>query len=251
MIIVSWNVNGINTSYEDLKKLIQEETPDILCIQEIKTINVPKLEGYTVCINPSSKDSKHYGTAIYSKVKPLSIRNGFGDEEFDLEGRVINFEFEDFNLYNVYVPSGARKKDKLESERRLKRKYRFFDVLTEYVYKSDKQSIICGDFNRISKEIDGENITPSIKYSGFAPKEQEWFSEILTKYVDAFRIYHEGESGKYTWWPNGKNFFNQNRGFRFDYFLVSNSLKNKIARCDILDKKESSDHAPIVLELEF
>ena len=109
MKIISWNVNGIQARKRDksLDRLIENENPDILCIQEIRTTNVPKLEDYTVCINPWSKYSNYYGTAIYTKICPISIRNGFGDEEFDLEGRVINFEFEEFNLL-MFMPLQAQ-----------------------------------------------------------------------------------------------------------------------------------------------
>ena len=134
----------------------------------------------------------------------------------DAEGRVIRMEFENFYLYDVYCPSGA------SSPERLDRKYRFYDEFTKYVYKSNKPSIICGDFNRISQEIDAKNPKNIKGKSGFMPEEREWFDEILTKYVDAFRKFHP-EGDNFSWWPNRKGYREENKVYRFDYFLVSNT----------------------------
>lgn len=125
MKIISWNVNGIKSKFEsgDLEDLINKQNPDILCIQEIKTKDVPKLEGYECCSYPSSKSSNYYGTAIYTKrhIHYLDCIKGFEDEEFDTEesdseGRVIKLEFENFNLYNVYAPTGAGKNGQYEKK---------------------------------------------------------------------------------------------------------------------------------------
>lgn len=151
-------------------------------------------------------------------------------------------EFENFYLYNVYCPSGA------SSQERLGRKFRFYDEFTEYVYKSNKPSIICGDFNRISAEIDAKNPKNIKGKSGFLPEEQEWFKEILTKYVDAFRKFHD-DGDNFTWWPNRKGFREENKGYRFDYFLVSNTFENTLTESYILKDQMGSDHAPTVLEL--
>ena len=142
----------------------------------------------------------------------------------------------------VICPSGA------SSPERLDRKYRFYDELTKYVYKSNKPSIICGDFNRISAEIDAKNPKNIKGKSGFLPEEQEWFKEILTKYVDAFRKFHP-EGDNFSWWPNRKGFREENKGYRFDYFLVSNTFENTLTDSYILKDQMGSDHAPIVLEL--
>lgn len=257
MKIISWNICGINSANEeDFLDDIFKEDPDVLCIQEIKTSMIPEVEGYVSCSNPYCDKPNLYGTAIYTKIKAIDVQTGFEDEKDECikqlndEGRVIKMEFEDFNLFNVYAPSGARTKDKSESIRRLKRKYRFFDELTEYVLKSDKPSIICGDFNRISKEIDAKNPKNIKGKSGFLKKEQEWFEEILTEYVDAFRKFNQ-EGDNFTWWPNRKGFRKENKGYRFDYFLVSNDFEDKITNSYILKDQCGSDHAPIVLELDL
>lgn len=243
MKIISWNVNGLKSIIEKgfLEEIIAQN-PDILCLQEVKSTEIPEIENYISYNYPASELVNLYGTAIYTKVEPLSARKGFGDKEFDAEGRVIRMEFENFYLYNVYCPSGA------SSPERLDRKFRFYDEFTEYVYKSNKPSIICGDFNRISAEIDAKNPKNIKGKSGFLPEEQEWFKEILAKYVDAFRKFHK-DGDNFTWWSNRKGAREANKGYRFDYFLVSNTFENTLADSYILKDQMGSDHAPIVLDL--
>lgn len=182
MKIISWNVNGIKSKYKsgNLEDLIKNEKPDILCIQEIKTKDVPEIDGYSLYSYPASKNSRFYGTALYTKIEPLSVDKGFGDDEFDQEGRVIRLEFENFNLFNVYSPSGAGSDDKL------KRKYRFFDEFTKYFKNSKKPVVVCGDFNRMAAEIDSKRPELMKNKSGFMPEEQEWFKEILKELFDEY-----------------------------------------------------------------
>ena len=243
MKIISWNVNVLKSIIDKgfLEEIIAQD-PDILCLQEVKSTEIPEIENYISYNYPASELVNLYGTAIYTKVEPLSVRKGFGDKEFDAEGRVIRMEFENFYLYNVYCPSGA------SSQKRLDRKFRFYDEFTEYVYKSNKPSIICGDFNRISAEIDAKNPKNIKGKSGFLPEEQEWFKEVLTKYVDAFRKFHK-DGDNFTWWSNRKGYREDNKGYRFDYFLVSNTFENTLTDSYILKDQMGSDHAPIVLEL--
>lgn len=243
MKIISWNVNGIKSVINGgfLDEIFAQK-PDVLCLQEVKSTEIPEIDGYIAYNYPARENSNFYGTAVYTKIEPLSVRKGFGDREFDSEGRVIRMEFDNFNLFNVYAPSGA------SSEERLNRKYRFYDLFTEYVYKSRKPTIVCGDFNRISAEIDAKNVKNIRGKSGFMPEEQQWFEEILTKYVDAFRKFnHDGDN--FTWWPNRKGFREENKGYRFDYFLVSKSFEKTLTDSYILKDQMGSDHAPIVLEL--
>lgn len=245
MKIISWNVNGIKSTYQsgDLQNLVKTECPDILCIQEIKTVEVPAIEEYTLYSYPCSKRSNVYGTAIYTKVEPISVNKGIGDEEFDSEGRVINLEFENFNLYDVYVPSGAKDKEHLD------RKYRFYDEFTKLFSKSKKPVIVCGDFNRIAAEIDAKRPELMKNKSGFMPEEQEWFREILNDYVDAFREFHR-EGDNYSWWAN-KNLRAENKGLRLDYFIVSKSIRKTLNDSYILKDQLGSDHVPIVLDLNY
>ena len=244
MKIISWNVNGIksiirNGNFDE----IFGQKPDILCLQEVKSTEIPDVEGYYKYLNPCSTNSGLYGTAIYTKIEPISYRFGFGKKEFDQEGRVIRLEFENFNLFTVYAPSGAK------SDERLERKFRFFDQFTDYIMKSTKPAVVCGDLNRISTELDAK-VPKNIKgKSGFLPEEEAWFKEILsTNFIDAFRKF-ESEGDNFTWWPTRGDLRAKNRGYRFDYFLVSKSFEKNLTDSYILHDQLGSDHAPIVLEL--
>ncbi len=220
---------------------IFKEKPDILCLQETKTKdNLPQVEGYT-CY-PFQSKNRGSGVAVYTKEEVLSLRNGFGVKKFDEEGRVQRITFQDFNLYNIYVPSGADKQ-------RLQHKYEFYDKVTEYICKSDKPAIICGDFNRIRDEIDAKRPELICNKPGFLPEEKQWFEEITENdFIDAFRYFHKGAEN-YTWWPYSRNARELNNGLRLDYFLVDNNLEDMMTDSYILTQQMGSDHAPIVLEL--
>ena len=135
-------------SFEEILK----QNPDILCLQEVKSENIPEIDGYFSYLFPSEKGINYSGVAVYTKLEPITVKKGFGDKNFDLEGRVIRLEFENFNLYNIYAPTGASSNDDFEN------KTEFYDKLTQFFEKSNKPSVICGDFNRISSEIDAKNI---------------------------------------------------------------------------------------------
>lgn len=243
MKIISWNINGmkslIKTGHFD-EIFIQD--PDILCIQEVKSAELPEKEGYHTFLFPSKKGVNYSGVAVYTKIEPLSVKRGFGNKEFDMEGRVLRLEFENFNLYNMYAPTGAKSKGDFD------KKTEFYDKFTEFIQKSNKANIICGDFNRIAAEIDAKNIENIINKSGFKPNEQEWFNKMLTRYVDAFRKFND-DGNNFTWWPYAWDSRAKNNGYRFDYFLVSNTFENTLTDSYILSDQLGSDHAPIVLEL--
>lgn len=243
MKLISWNTNGIKARVRDghLEELVKDENPDILCIQEVKTVEVPNLDGYTLYSFPSSEKKNLYGSAVYTKIKPLSVKKGLGDEDFDSQGRVIVLEFENFNLFNVYVPSGAGSKEKLN------RKYRFYDMFTEAFKNSKKPVIVCGDFNRMAAEIDAERPELMKYVSGFRVEEREWFKEILNDYIDVFRHFHK-EGGQYSWWQS-KKLREKNSGIRLDYILASKALENTLNDSYIVSKPLGSDHAPVVMDI--
>lgn len=246
MKIVSWNVNGIESTYKDgcLEELIKNETPDILCIQEVKSKKeLPKLEGYDYVYNNPSKE-KGSGVAIYSKIKPIRDQNSMLPLRFDPNGRILTLEFPEFNLITVYFPSGASDVDNLCY------KYLFYDKFTQYIEKLEKPAIICGDFNRISQEIDAPNPEEMRKKSGFLPQEEAWFNYILNDYIDAFRHVNKDDV-KFSWWPYGRGAREKNQGLRLDYFLVNKEIKFNSISSDILINQKGSDHAPIVLEVDF
>lgn len=244
MKIISWNINGLKSliktgHFEEIFK----ENPDILCLQEVKSAEIPEIDGYYNYLFPSKKGVNYSGVAIYTKKEAISSRNGFGVKDFDDEGRLIRLEFENFNLYNVYAPTGAGSKEDFQN------KLDFYDKFTKYIRKSNKPVIFCGDLNRISAEIDAKNIKNIINKSGFMPEEQEWFKDLLNNdFIDAFRKY-SNETDKFTWWPYAWNSRAKNNGYRFDYFLVSKSFENTLTNSYILTDQLGSDHAPIVLEL--
>ncbi len=243
MKIISWNINGLKSliktgHFEEIFK----QNPDILCLQEVKSAEIPEIEGYYSYLFPSKKAVNYSGVAVYSKKEAISFRKGFGLKEADCEGRVLRLDFEDFQLYNIYAPTGGGSKEDFEY------KTEFFNEVSNYISKSKKPVIICGDFNRISAEIDAKNIKNIINKSGFMPVEQEWFKNMLEKYVDAFRKFHS-DSDKFTWWPYAWDSRAKNNGYRFDYFLVSKTFENRLTDSYILTDQMGSDHAPIVLEL--
>ena len=244
MKIISWNINGLKSLIKTghFNEIFKEE-PDILCLQEVKSAEIPNVDGYFKYHFASKKGVNYSGVAIYSKKEAISFSKGFGVKDFDDEGRVIRLEFENFQLFNVYAPTGAGSNENYEH------KIEFYEKFTQYVRKSVKPAIFCGDLNRISTEIDAKNIKNIINKSGFMPEEQEWFKDLLNNdFVDAFRQFNT-DTDKFTWWPYGWNSREKNNGYRFDYFLVSKKLSNTLTDSYILTNQMGSDHAPIVLEL--
>ena len=251
MKLISWNVCGIKNRYNDgtLDKIFNLN-PDIFCLQEVhqKPRNLDKnilyREGYNSFFYPSVKYDRSSGVATYTNSEPISLKNGFCNK-FDDEGRIQRLEFENFNLYNVYFPTGD---DKSNSEKN-KDKIEFYELFTKYVMKSKKPQIICGDFNRISTIND----TYHERYSrnGFKKEEKKWFEDFLDSgFIDSFRLFNE-DGGNYTWWSNQKTLQEENKGFRFDYFLVNEELKDNITNATILCDINNKDHAPISLEMVF
>lgn len=242
MKIISWNINGIKSLIKSghFDEIFKYE-PDVLCLQEVKSSEIPDVEGYNKFLFSSQKTGS--GVAVYTRFDDLKVKNGIGNDEFDIEGRFQQIEFENFILYNSYFPSGANKE-------RLAYKFAYYDEVTSKLKNSSKPAIICGDFNRISKRIDAKRPEMIEGKSGFLPEEQEWFEDILKYYVDAFREFHS-EGDKFTWWAYRANSRAKNHGYRFDYFLVSLKLKNMLNDSYILTDQMGSDHAPIVLDISY
>ena len=242
MKIISWNINGIKSLIKGnhFNEIFENENPDILCFQEVKSDSIPDVENYNKYLFPSQK--KGSGVAVYFKDEPINIKKGIGNKKFDEEGRVIRLEFKDFILMNAYFPSGS-------NPLRLEHKFDFYDEITEILNSSKKPIILCGDFNRISKEIDAKNIKNIKGKPGFLKEEKEWFENILKdNYFDGFRAFHK-EGDKFTWWSYGRNARELNNGYRLDYFLIDKKLRKNCTDSYILTNQLGSDHAPIVLEL--
>lgn len=252
MKICSFNVNGIRAAAgKGFVEWVKEENPDILCIQETKADlsqldeYIKNIEGYDSYWNSGTKKG-YSGVAVYSKIKPLSVKKGFGIEKFDSEGRILEVEFENFTLFNIYFPNGQM------SEDRLNYKLEFYDAALEYfdnLKKLDKRLIICGDYNTAHTEMDIKNAKANEKYSGFLPVERQWIDKFLSHgYIDTFRTLHP-DLVKYSWWSYRFNARQKNVGWRIDYFFVSENLYNDVSGADILNDVTGSDHCPIVLYL--
>ena len=251
MKIISWNVNGIRAV---LKKgfldFMNQEKPDIICIQETKASPEQvdlNLDDYPYKYWNSAIKKGYSGTAIFSKIKPITIENNLQIEKHDQEGRVICFELDNYYLVTVYTPNSKRDLS------RLNYRYQEWDVdFLKYLKKleSTKPVIFCGDLNVAHKEIDLKNPKPNKRNAGFTDQEREGFENyVKSGFVDTFRMFNK-EPNHYTWWSYMFNSRAKNVGWRIDYFCVSNLIKNKVQGARILPEVMGSDHAPIVIEIE-
>ena len=248
---ISWNVNGIRAV---LKKgfadFIAAEQPDIVCLQETKAtpeqVEVPPgLASYHAAWNIAEKKG-YSGTAIFSKVKPLSVCLGIDCAEHDREGRVITAEFADFFLVNVYVPNSKRELTRLPYRQQWDR-----DFLA-YLKKLEKKKpvIWCGDLNVAHLERDLARPKENVKTHGFTPEERAGFDAVVKAgFVDTFRVF-EKAGGHYTWWSQMTNARERNIGWRIDSFLVSAALQSRLKSATIYHAITGSDHCPIGIELK-
>ncbi len=250
--ILSWNVNGIRAAYKKgFLDWLKKEQPDILCIQETKahpeqlSDELLNVEGYHSYFSSAVKKG-YSGVAIYSKLEPKSIKNGFGIEKFDSEGRILIAEYANFTLFNIYYPNGKARQERLDY------KMEFYDAFLKYVdrlKKKGKNIIVCGDVNTAHKEIDIARPKENEKISGFLPMEREWIDKFLSHgYLDTFRMFNQ-EPDNYTWWDQITRARERNVGWRIDYFYISESLKKKIKDAFILSDVMGSDHCPIGIEI--
>ncbi len=250
MKLVSWNVNGIRACVKKgLEEHIKEFDADIFCIQETKMqegqVDI-SFEGYESYWDSAVKKG-YSGTAIFTKIKPISVCKGLGIEEHDQEGRVVTLEFEKFYLVNVYVPNVKRGLERLEY--RMKWEDDFLDYINSL--KEKKSVIICGDLNVAHKEIDVKNDKSNRGNAGFTDEERGKFTKLLENgYVDSYRHLHP-DTEKFSWFSYFGNARVNKVGWRIDYFIVSEDLKDKIQSADIYDDIEGSDHVPVELTVEI
>jgi len=258
--ITSFNVNGIRAVLrKNFFNSLKEMNSDIVCLQETKAhpdqVDHTLSElGYEYEFWNSAEKKGYSGTAIFSKIKPLSVSYGMGIEEHDTEGRVLTCEFEYYFLVTVYTPNSKRGLERLE--------YRTqkwdVDFLTYVKQLEEKKPVVfCGDLNVAHKKIDIKNAdsnkTTQTKpgSAGFTDAERKGFDNILDAgFIDTFRLLHPDEE-KYSWWSYMFSARSRNIGWRIDYFCVSNSLKQKILKSDILNEIMDSDHCPVFLELNL
>ncbi len=251
MKLVSFNVNGFRAI---LNKTFEEDfnniDADVFCLQEIKLQEGQidqEFVGYTSYWDYAVKKG-YSGTATYSKVAPISFKPGLDMEIHNKEGRVNTLEFEQFYLVNVYTPNSKR--DLL----RLDYRQQWEDYFREYVLALDKIKpvIICGDLNVAHSEIDLKNPKTNTKNAGFTIEERNKLTELLDSgFTDSFRYLHPGEEGHYSWWSYRAGARSRNVGWRIDYFLVSDRIKDKIIDAKILSDIMGSDHCPVMLEIDL
>ena len=250
MKLISWNVNGIRACLnKGFDEFFKSTDADIFCIQETKCrpeqVEWLEYEGYMSYWNSAEKKG-YSGTAVFTKIKPIAVTYGIGIEEHDHEGRVITMEYEDFYLVNVYTPNSKRELERLD--------YRqvWEDAMREYLLKLDKKKpvIMCGDLNVAHNEIDLANPKTNTQNAGFTIEERTKMTELLNAgFTDSYRYLYPEKEGKYTWWSYMRKSREKNIGWRIDYFIVSDRIKEKIKEASIYDDVLGSDHCPIGLEI--
>ena len=250
MNIISWNVNGlracINKGFLDFFK---ERMADIFCIQETKMqqgqaeINLPNYKQYW-----NSANKKGYsGTAIFTKIEPISVSYDINADEHSQEGRVITLGFKDFYIVNCYTPNSKRGLTRLDY------RMKWEDDFRKYLLMLDKKKpvVLCGDLNVAHNEIDLKNPASNHKNAGFSDEERSKMTQLLSSgFIDTFRYLYPSRKSAYTWWSYMFNARANNAGWRIDYFIVSDKLKEKVKDSIIHGKIMGSDHCPIELILE-
>ena len=251
--ITTWNVNGFRAILrKEALSWIPDVGSDILCFQETKlqldqiTEEQASLEGYS-SVWHSAERKGYSGVVTFSKPEPVDTEKGIGIKEFDVEGRVIRSQYEDYFLYNIYFPNGG------QENKRVPYKLSFYEKLLEIcdrLHQDGKNIIITGDFNTAHNEIDLKNPKSNEKNTGFLPEEREWIDLYLKHgFVDAFRELHP-EREEYTWWTYRFNARKNNAGWRLDYFLVSEKYMKFVEDVIIHSNIMGSDHCPVSLILK-
>jgi len=250
MKFISWNVNGLRACVgKNFMEFFNEIDADIFCLQETKLqegqINLA-LPGYEQYWNYAEKKG-YSGTAVFTKKHPLSVSCGLGIEEHDHEGRVITLEFEDFYFITVYVPNSKQELLRLD--------YRMVweDDFLAYVKKLEEKKpvVYCGDLNVAHKEIDLKNPSSNHHNAGFTDEEREKMSAVLDSgHIDTFRHFYPDQEGIYSWWSYRFQARQKNAGWRIDYFIVSDSLKDRLKDAKIHTDILGSDHCPVELVME-
>ena len=249
MKLISWNVNGLRACVgKNFMEAFEALDADVFCLQETKLqegqIDLD-LPGYHMYWNYAEKKG-YSGTAVFTKSEPLNVTYGIGVEEHDHEGRVITCEFEGFYFVCVYVPNSQNELKRLD--------YRMLweDDFRTYLcgLKEKKGVIVTGDMNVAHQEIDLKNPSANHHNAGFTDEERGKMTELLSAgFVDSFRLLHPDEVERYSWWSYRFNARSRNAGWRIDYFLVSDGLKDRISEAEIHDEILGSDHCPVELQI--
>ena len=250
MKFISWNVNGLRACMgKGFMDFFNEIDADIFCLQETK-LSEGQIEldtpGYHQYWNYAEKKG-YSGTAVFTKKDPISVTYGIGIEEHDHEGRVITAEFDDFYFVDVYVPNSQRELTRLD--------YRMVweDAFLSYVKKLDEKKpvIYCGDLNVAHKEIDLKNPKSNHMNAGFTDEERACFTKVTESgFIDSFRYFYPDEKDKYSWWSYMFKAREKNAGWRIDYFVVSEKIKDRMTDAKIHADILGSDHCPVELDIK-
>jgi exodeoxyribonuclease-3 len=252
MKIISYNVNGIRAAItKGFIDWLQSANPDVICLQEIKATEdqIPTDEittaGYPYQYYFSAQKKGYSGVAILCKTKPKNIVFGTGIESMDIEGRNVRVDFENLSVMSMYLPSGT-------NSDRLGYKFQYMDDIQDYIINLRKEIphlVVCGDYNICHEAIDIHNPKGNEKTSGFLPEERAWLDGFMkTGMIDTFRHLNK-EPHNYSWWSYRANARNNNKGWRIDYCLAAEPLKDKIKRALILPEAKHSDHCPVLVEI--
>ena len=251
MRLISWNVNGLRACLQKgFMDFFNTVDADVFCLQETKLqpeqVSL-ELPGYHQFWHSAVKKG-YSGTAAFSKSEPLSVRYGVGVEELDQEGRLITLEFENFYLVTCYTPNAQR------GLARLDHRMQWDEAFRNYLCELDKVKpvIACGDLNVAHKEIDLKNPASNRGNAGFSDEERESFTKTLEAgFTDSFRHLHPDATGCYTWWSYMFKARQNNAGWRIDYFIVSDRIRDKIQAAPIYHETMGSDHCPVGLEIQM
>ena len=253
MKILSYNVNGIRAALnKGFADWLSAAAPDVVCLQETKALKEQVDTGILEDLGyqhfwHSAQKKGYSGVAILTKTNPLHVQQGTGIEHMDFEGRVIRADYENVSIISLYLPSGT-------NFDRLEHKFKFMDDFQDYINTLKKdypRLVICGDYNICHRAIDIHDPVRNKNVSGFLPEERQWIDTFMNNgFVDSFRHLNP-EPHHYSWWSYRANARNNNKGWRIDYNLVSENLKNNIKRAYLLPDAKHSDHCPVGVELEL
>ncbi len=248
--LFSWNVNGVRAvEKKGLLTWLQEQSPDVLCLQETKAL--PEQLGETL-LSPSgyhvywnfAQRRGYSGVSIFSREKPVEVARGFGVERFETEGRVLVARYPGYLLFNVYFPNGQ------SGDERLQYKLQFYDAFLDHIValkEKGERLIICGDYNTAHTELDIARPKENSTRSGFLPIERAWLDRLVASgFIDTFRMFNS-EGGHYTYWDIKTRARERDVGWRLDYFFVSDNLKDAVVDAGILSEVTGSDHCPVSL----
>lgn len=250
MKLISWNVNGLRACVgKGFLDYFHQADADIFCVQETKLQEGQiqlELDGYEQYWNYAEKKG-YSGTAVFTKKKPLAVSYGIGIEEHDHEGRVITLEYEDFYFVTVYTPNSQNELARLDY------RMKWEDDFLAYIKKLEetKPVVYAGDLNVAHREIDLKNPKTNRKNAGFTDEERQKFSNVLANgMIDTYRYFYPDQTGVYSWWSYRFQARQKNAGWRIDYFVVSECLRDRLVSADIHTDVYGSDHCPIELVIK-